>query len=242
MSACLFCEQGISTPLSFSFIFSLKKLSDPLICKTCLSKFKPINLEQACLGCSRPQKEQTLCADCQQWQQEYSNLRLKHTALFTYNEMAKEYLKEFKFQGDLILAGLFAREIAKSLATYQKTHHIVPIPISKESLKDRGFNQVNLILEKSGIHYEDWLSHTGDGERQSTKNRKDRLRSKQFLVVNLEPSEAKQIKKPLLIVDDVYTTGRTMMHANHAFHQFETLISRPKPQKRIPIESFSLFR
>ncbi len=242
MNSCIFCGKGISFPLSLSFIFSTKKLRESIICQTCRSQFQRIALAEACPGCSRPQKEQTLCLDCQEWQKEYPALRQKHTSLFRYNEMAKEYMKAFKVQGDLVLAELFTVELSKALADYQKTHHIVPIPISKESMANRGFNQVSLILEKSGIQYVDWLSHTGVGKKQATKNRKDRLLAQQFLEVNLDAKERRQINKPILIVDDIYTTGRTVVHAKEAFHIFITSTNEKRENKNIEIASFSLFR
>lgn len=233
MNTCIFCGATISSPLSFSFIFSFKKLSGPLACQTCLHAFDRIDRERACSGCSRPQENQFFCLDCQKWLQKEPSLHLSHIALFTYNEMGQEYMKALKFQGDLVLAELFTEELLQALKSYQKTHHIVPIPISKESMAARGFNQVSLLLDKAGIPYENWLNHVGTGPRQATKNRKERLASKQFLEVTIDLSEIKQTNKPILIIDDVYTTGRTILHAKEAFRSLE---------ESIQVESFSLFR
>lgn len=246
MKACLFCNKEISMPLSLSFIFSFKKLRQPLVCNSCLKAFNPIDLKSACSGCARTKRNTSLCSDCEKWKARYPELKLNHKALFTYNELAKEYMKQLKFQGDLVLAQLFNEKINQTLKSYQKTHHIVPIPISKESMQARGFNQVKLMLEKSEINYENWLSHIGDGQRQASKNRKERLQSKQFLIIALEPSEFEKINKPILIVDDVYTTGRTILHAKKAFHHFNrnagNINNKIVGEKTLEIDSFSIFR
>lgn len=233
MTTCIFCGKNIANPLSLTFIFSYKKLSEPLACERCLNTFEKINKDRACLGCSRPQKNQSLCMDCQKWLQKDASLNLSHTALFIYNKMAQEYMTAFKYQGDLLLAELFREELLEALKSYQKTHHFVPIPISEESMAHRGFNQVSLLLKKAGLSYNNWLKHTGGDIRQASKNRKDRLASKQFLEVTFESSEISQITKPILIIDDVYTTGRTIQHAKEAFNAFE---------QSIQVESFTLFR
>lgn len=153
MNICLFCQNPIAVSVSFSFIVSLKKLQNPKICTTCLHEFEEIIMEKSCSGCSRPQKNQSFCSDCKKWVEKHPEIHLNHRALYTYNKKSKEYMQGFKFQGDLVLAELFREQIRNSLLEYQKSHHIVPIPISKESMKVRGFSQVELILEKSGIEF-----------------------------------------------------------------------------------------
>lgn len=237
--ACLFCGKKIASPVSISFVLSFKKMTRPLLCQVCLQQFIRIDSEKACLGCSRPQAGEALCPDCQRWTQADPAISSEHTALYIYNEMAKDYMKAFKFQGDLLLAGLFAEELAQALKDYQKTHYIVPIPASQTSRASRGFNQVELLLQQAGISYQDWLIYTGKGERQARKNRKERLEAKQFLATHLSADTLRQLDKPILLVDDVYTTGRTMMHAKHAF---QSRIVQKKVANSLEIVSFSLFR
>ena len=68
----------------------------------------------------------------------------------------KEYFQRYKFQGDQLLACLFAEEMKAELKKY-KGYTIVPIPLSDERKEKRGFNQVTAILEYAGIHYQDLL-------------------------------------------------------------------------------------
>ncbi len=245
MNRCIFCSRRISIQPSLTFLFSFKRIEKSLLCRSCSEKFDRIHSETACPSCSRKQESKKKCLECQEWQKNYPRFSLKHFALFAYNESAKEYMQQFKFEGDLVLSKVFAEEMYSFLKQYEKSYHIIPIPISPESRNVRGFNQVELMLEQAGIEYENWLTHLGNVERQATKNRKERLFSKQAFKVNLQVSEANKINKPILIIDDVYTTGRTLLHAKDAFYNFiqqNIDLKNQLNKQSIEIESFSLFR
>src|SRR5690625_7507189 len=86
-------------------------------------------------------------------QEQYPNLPLNHNALYTYNEMAREFMDQYKFQGDLLLADIFSEQMHEALNKYQASHFIVPIPLSPLSKQVRGFNQVQLLFKRAGIIY-----------------------------------------------------------------------------------------
>jgi len=228
VTACVFCGGSIPRTLSLGFIFSAAAIKDSIICTKCFEKFEAIPLPKACPGCGRMQKSVDLCSDCKKWHVLYPDIILKHQALYTYNEMAHDYMQQFKFQGDILLAQIFKKKLYKTLKPYKKTHFIVPIPASKDSLKTRGFNQVELLLKQAQIPYENLLAHEKpDSEKQANKNRFDRLETSQPFSL---AEDIQTLKKPVLIVDDVYTTGRTIFHARQLFEPFTAT------------ESFSLFR
>ena len=237
MKNCLFCGQQVKPAVSFSFIFSFKAFAEPLICPSCFEQFQRIDWEQACPGCSREQEDAHLCADCQLWQNKYPKLTLKHRSLFTYNEMAHEYLKSYKIQGDLLLAGVFKKELQAVLGPYEKTYQLIVLPISEKSFASRGFNQVSVLLDAAGISYQDPLIHTGHGGKQAAKNRQERLQSPQFF--DWKEKQAFDLKKDkILLIDDIYTTGRTLIHAKNLLA--EKIVRKDK--KPVTIESFTLFR
>lgn len=228
MRICVFCSEKIEPPLSLGFIFSFQSLQDSLACETCFKKFKRIETKQACPGCFRKQNELKMCPDCLKWEEKLDQFPLNHTALYVYNEMAREYMNQFKFQGDLLLADIFSDVLRTYLKPWQKSYTIVPIPLSEASQKDRGFNQVEQLLKKAGISYQLLLEHRGTEAKQSSKSKAERMQTKQPF--KLKDYEGTRFEKPILIVDDVYTTGRTILHAREIF------------AGEITTTSFSLFR
>lgn len=237
MKNCLFCGQQLKPVLSFSFIFSFQSFAEPLICASCFEQFHRIDWEQACPGCSREQADTHLCSDCRTWQKKYPELTLKHHALFTYNERAQEYLKAYKIQGDLLLAQLFKKELQEVLRPYQRNYQLLVLPISEKSFASRGFNQVSVLLDAAGISYQDLLIHNGQGVKQSAKNRQERLMSPQFFDWKAG-QELNQKKDKILLIDDIYTTGRTLMHAKNLLGEKNC----GREGKPLTIESFTLFR
>lgn len=243
MNQCIFCNRTITVELSLSFLLSFSRLKTKRICVKCFGKFHRINQADACQGCSRPKITQDYCGECQLWLQRYPNLHLRHTALYRYNDIAKEYMEQFKFQGDLLIGDAFEEELHERLLSYTKTHNLVPIPLSRNSVQERGFNQVEVLLKAADIPYVNWLKNVSTGKKQSKKTREDRLTTKQPFVLNERAKNCNLFEKSILLVDDVYTTGRTLVHAKNIFkNTFKTNAKHNNQKKHCKIESFSLFR
>ncbi|SEL25431.1 competence protein ComFC [Carnobacterium iners] len=220
MLTCLCCGKQETEKMLLTDIVYFKKIVSANRCQMCHSKLVRLANEPTCLGCCRiKQDENDSCLDCVKWKQLYPKYAFSHTALFQYNLFLKEWLENFKYKGDYRLAKLFNQELTEYFnMKNQKNKQYIPIPISQTSMKLRGFNQVEELLASAGIPFHPALIHVGTGEKQSSKNRKERMESKQPF--KLDENYCSQLKnQQIILIDDVYTTGRTLFHAAELLQQ-----------------------
>lgn len=230
MNWCLWCNEKIVNTYSFFELIVFDKEKGP-ICEFCRLNLEPLKDIVQCLGCGRKHETTSLCSDCLEWEKVYPTFPFKNTALFTYNTFAKEYMEKYKIIGDCELAGFLAYDIKQAIKLFDKEAVFVPIPISKKSLQERGFNQTELLLDKAAIPYIPLLTNCSMQKKQSKKDKRERMISSQPFKVD-EKYVDMITNKVIVIVDDIYTTGRTMFHASDSIRPFAPL----------KIETLSLFR
>lgn len=226
---CVYCQQRITRNLTIQEILSFRPINPYELCQSCQAKFHFLDRQHFCKGCNRT-CEELLCNDCLLWQQKYPDYAFQHTALFHYDEEMKQWFEEYKFSGNYQLRFSFSQQIAAYFKK-KKDYLIVPIPLSEQRLSERGFNQVEGLLLGAGISYINCLRRIGDDRPQSKKKRQERLAGKQPFELCSTGGEP-LVNKKILLVDDIYTTGRTLFFAS------EILLNYPIKK----LETFSLAR
>lgn len=178
------------------------------ICDDCRARFSAYYLnERCCPGCGHLLDGELICSECQAWQNKYGQF-LHHRPLFHYNQAMTEYMRLYKFQGLYQLRMVF-QQVMQTAIKQEEYDLLVPIPVSKATLQTRGFNQVEGFLE--GLQFQQILTTIDDHKaRQSSRSRQERLMSKQPFQLD---NGIRVIGQRILLVDDVYTTGRTLYHA-----------------------------
>lgn len=206
-NTCLLCRTVITSNVwRIDHLIQLKERQQRL-CMQCYAGFKKIPDHNTCLICEKYNSLE-ICNDCIGWQQR-GRKRLNNRAIYRYNELAKTFMKEYKFNGRYELRHIFQQELSQ-LILQQEAQLVVPIPVSKYTLLTRGFNQVEGLLEK--INYSNVLSCKDEMKSvQSLKTRFDRINMVQPFYLTGNVNEIVGIN--ICLVDDVYTTGSTLYHA-----------------------------
>ncbi|WP_028393521.1 ComF family protein [Bacillus cihuensis] len=208
---CLLCDQEINQKISWMSL--LMQEQETSVCADCFAKFDPISGE-LCQICSRVLSAEfrrgSHCLDCYRWEQDpdWQGFLTENQSLFHYNDFMKETIAKFKYRGDYALAEVFSHFIKDALLTLA-FDCVTVIPLSRERLLERGFNQAEALAITAGQTCIQPLTRI-HSEKQSKKSRRDRINLPQvFQITDPELVAGKKI----LLIDDIYTTGSTLRHA-----------------------------
>lgn len=207
MSYCLLCNTNYKPSLDFEKLFLMKKQEERLICSNCLHNFERVT-DNCCANCNRLGEKTDLCSDCQRWKREYEGKILANTSLFKYNQALHDVMVNYKRYGDYILHQVLAELVKDQIPP---ADYYVPVPTSKSHFERRQFDTISEIF-KPLVPLTQILEKHDDGSAQGEKNRQQRLQTPQSFYV----SEELNLKGTILLLDDIYTTGRTLYHARDA--------------------------
>jgi competence protein ComFC len=129
------------------------------LCADCL-RLLPILGERICIQCGRDMGGRTpsllsdrqKCGDCASVRDEPL---AGNRGLLVYNEWGKDMLSRFKYRGDERMAGLFAALLALAFYRYYGSIRFrcaAAVPLHDNRLRERGFNQVELMVRGLSNH------------------------------------------------------------------------------------------
>ena len=170
---------------------------------------------QKCLGCKK--ENEILCSNCllKINRPDTPYLNGIHIASNYQDAVLKKALWMLKYQGVKQLAKPLAELIRERIWKKLETENwlLVPVPLSKNKLRHRGYNQAEMIAgELSGNVRADILFKKFHTKSQvEVKNKEERLAN---IIGSFEIKNPEKIKgKKIILIDDVLTTGATMSEA-----------------------------
>ncbi|MBP7340817.1 MAG: ComF family protein [Syntrophaceae bacterium] len=202
-------------PLCLSCRRVVEGVPPPVFCADCLGRISFLSGSR-CPVCGvlfpdSPAGDH-LCGDCLASPPFFSRAR----AAVVYQGILSDAIHRFKYGRDIPTGGALARFLADCPfddLDWRRCDAILPVPLHKKRLRERGFNQSLLLAralgKKHGVAVDFsllkrrkfTLTQTGLSRQEREKNIKGAF----------EASRAGQIAdKNLIVVDDVYTTGATV--------------------------------
>lgn len=179
---CMFCRKII--------------LPGKTCCETCESALVPCHWNEQII---EPQSKKTLVC----------------MAPDEYNGALRKAMISFKFHNKPKQADFFAQRMVTQLeqsSFLTRADGITSVPLSRERMRQRGYNQSELIAREiaveTGLTYSTLLEKNVENLEQHRLHKKDRQENVRG-VYRLIPGNSVQDKR-ILLVDDILTTGATL--------------------------------
>ena len=137
---CPFCDEPVP-------------VSEGLVCSRCLSGVHTVK-EPFCYKCGKQLEtsEKEYCKDCACRPHEFDGGR----TLFVYEDAVRKSIYRFKYAGRKEYARAYAAMAERELGDFVreiKPDALIPVPLSKERLSKRGYNQAQLLAKELGRRF-----------------------------------------------------------------------------------------
>ena len=196
-----------------------KNAIDNLICPHCWAKIKK-NTHPVCAICGRKLTKKHIhkkvCPDCQR--QHFFFDRAFSPCV--YEGIIRQLIHKFKYQNKDYLSALLSKLLIEFMHKNSIMNNlfdlIVPVPLHRTKLREREFNQSELLARRIAVEFSIPLSQSNlwcEHHRQPQMELDKELRWANIKGCFALRNPAKVKGKKILLVDDVLTTGATCSEA-----------------------------
>lgn len=193
-------------------------ISGSHFCGSCLRKCLKAR-HFYCVMCDKPSKMGETHTQCL-----HPHAPLSIFRAYEYKGLVRTCIMRSKYRAKLFASLKVISEEAAALAGKYRIEYkgyvVVPIPLSAKRARERGFNQAHLIAHTvaktfSLICQESMLVRNKETKAQHKKTRQDRFENLKNAFVDSGKTDGAKI----VLVDDIYTTGATLLEAARTLYQ-----------------------
>ena len=177
-------------------------------CAECKKRVPQIR-KPFCEKCGIPTKGDERCEKCKANPPAYRMMR----SWAVFDSPVQNALHTIKYRRNIGLADALAVDVVEFVQQLNwNVDVLIPIPLGKARLKERGYNQVALVAQP--LAYDLGISYAPNGVRKIRETRSQvgltaaERRENVRAAYQADPSEVK--RKSVLLMDDVATTGSTI--------------------------------
>ena len=177
-------------------------------CAACMAKVERIT-GPMCRICGKPEPEAGLCQDCAEQRPSFRSQR----SWSAYSHPARDAILRLKYGRDLALGQSLGHELVQVFrSTGWLVDLVVPVPLGKARLRERGYNQAEQIARPLAMELQlplrpHDLIRVLDTRPQVGLSRRERTDNIRGAFLASAPGVS---RKRVLLVDDVATTGSTL--------------------------------
>jgi ComF family protein len=185
------------------------------LCSDCFSRIRWIE-PPFCSVCGSPfvSKEAGIhpCGECAKGKKHFTTAR----ALGAYEGPLQEAIHRWKYEGKVTLTFLFGRWLAEGVKRYWNPSPfelLIPVPLHKQRLRQRGFNQALLLATQLSLLTGVPFRKSALKKLRPTLPQVDLsgLERRKSVKGSFNVAKGEEVRgKCVLLIDDVYTTGATV--------------------------------
>ncbi len=192
--------------------------------------------DPVCILCGVPlDGEAEMCRDCRMERPRYRVLR----SWSVFEGPVRNALHRLKYRRDVALGEALTPQLSKYLADLTwPVNLVVPVPLSRKRLAERGYNQVSLIARPLAMAMR--IAYAPDALVRSHETRSQvgltRVQRQENVRNAFQARENRVNGRSILLMDDVATTGSTLSSCAEALYEagardvFAFTVSRAVPR------------